>query len=96
MRRRRNFFQKIRGGLFINSKNHAFDSISYIQNKEKNEIGIEHSRGGIKYVKEIFEKLNYRITKLDRVFLGGLTKKNLPRKQYRHLSQDEINILKRL
>ena len=88
--------EKIRGGLFINSKNHAFDSISYIQNKEKNEIGIEHSRGGIKYVKEIFEKLNYRITKLDRVFLGGLTKKNLPRKQYRHLSQDEINILKRL
>ena len=52
--------------------------------------------GGIKYLKEIFEKLNYTITKLDRVFFGGLTKKNLPRKNYRHLSQDEINLLKRL
>jgi len=88
--------EKIREGVFMNGKTNTFDSISYIQNKEKNEIGIEHNKGGIKYVKAIFEKLNYRITKLDRVFFGGLTKKNLPRKHYRHLSQDEINILQRL
>ena len=47
-------------------------------------------------VKQIFEKLNYRIIKLDRVFLAGLTKKDLPRKHYRHLTQEEINLLKRL
>ena len=88
--------EKIREGVFMNGKTNTFDSISYIQNKEKNEVGIEHSRGGTKYVKEIFEKLNYSITKLDRVFFGGLTKKNLPRKHYRNLSKDEINILKRL
>ena len=88
--------EKIREGVFMNGKTNTFESISYIQSKEKNEIGIEHNRGGIKYIKEIFEKINYNVTKLDRVFFGGLTKKNLPRKQYRHLSQDEINILKRL
>ena len=88
--------EKIREGVFMNGKTNTFESISYIQNKEKNEIGIEHNRGGIKYIKEIFEKINYNVTKLDLVFFGGLTKKNLPRKQYRHLSQDEINILKRL
>ena len=88
--------EKIRKGILINGKKNTFDSISYIKNKPKNEIGIEHSKGGIKYLKEIFQKLNYRLTKLDRVFLCGLTKKNLPRKHYRHLSKDEINILKRL
>ncbi len=88
--------EKIREGVFINGKKNTFDSISYIQNKPKNEIGIEHSRGGVKYLKNLFEKLNYRTTKLDRVFFGGLTKKNLPRKHYRNLSENEINILKRL
>ena len=88
--------EHIREGIFMNGRTHTFDSISYIKNKDKNEIGIEHSRGGIKYLKRIFEKLNYRITRLDRVFFGGLTKKDLPRKHYRHLTQNELNILKRL
>ena len=88
--------EKIRGGVVMNNKKYTFDSISYIHNKEKNEIGIEHNRGGTKLVKEIFAKFNYSIVRLDRVFFGGLTKKKLPRKHYRHLSQDEINILKRL
>lgn len=88
--------EKIKNGVFANGVTNTFDAISYIKNKAKNEVGIEHSKGGAKYLKEIFEKLNYRITKLDRVFFGGLTKKNLPRKHYRHLSEDEVNILKRL
>jgi 23S rRNA pseudouridine2605 synthase len=47
-------------------------------------------------VKQLFEKIGYKVIKLDRVFLGGLTKKDLPRKHFRHLTQDEINILRRL
>ena len=90
------YLQTIRGGIFMHGKLNSLDAISYLQNKPKNEIGIEHNIGGIKYIKEIFENINYKITRLDRVFWGGLTKKNLPRKHYRHLSKDEINILKRL
>jgi len=88
--------EKIKEGLFFNGKKNTFNSISYIKNKDKNEVGVEHNLGGTKYVKEIFDNLNYNIIKLDRVFLGGLTKKNLPRKHFRHLTKDEINILKRL
>jgi 23S rRNA pseudouridine2605 synthase len=88
--------ENIREGVFLNGRIIKLDLISYINGKDKNEIGIENSNGGIKLVKQIFEKLNYRIIKLDRVFLGGLTKKDLPRKHYRHLTQDEINILRRL
>jgi len=87
---------KIKEGVYINSKKHSLDAISYIEKKSKNEIGVENSKGGIKYIKEIFGNLNYTIKELDRVFFGGLTKKNLPRKHYRHLSEKEINILKRL
>ena len=87
---------KIRAGIFINGQIKSFSSISYIKNKEKNQLGVEHHKGGAQYVKKIFEILNYKVTKIDRVFFGGLTKKTLLRKQYRHLSKNEINILKRL
>tara|TARA_Y100000588_G_C14121236_1_gene867388 strand:- start:58 stop:828 length:771 start_codon:yes stop_codon:yes gene_type:complete len=88
--------ERIKKGFFFNGGKASFKSISYIQNKDKNELGIEHNRGGTKYIKEVFKQLNYNVIKLDRVFFGGLTKKQLPRKHYRHLSKDEIAILKRL
>ena len=88
--------ENIREGVFMNGRIIKLDSISYINGKDKNELGIENSNGGTKLVKQLFEKLGYRTVKLDRVFLGGLTKKDLPRKHFRHLTQDEINILRRL
>ena len=88
--------ENIREGVFINGRTVKLDLISYVNGKDKNELGIENSNGGIKLVKQLFEKLGYRTIKLDRVFLGGLTKKDLPRKHFRHLTQEEINILRRL
>ena len=88
--------ENIREGIFINGRKVLLDSISYLNGKDKNELGVENSIGGIKLVKQLFEKIGYKIVKLDRVFLGGLTKKDLPRKHYRHLSNEEVNILKRL
>ena len=86
----------IKKGVFINGRSCRLKSISYIKDKDKNELGVENSSGGIKLIKSIFEKLKYRVIKLDRVFLGGLTKKDLPRKHFRHLTEEEINILQRL
>ena len=88
--------ENIREGIFINGRKVLLDSIAYLNGKDKNELGVENSIGGIKLIKQLFEKKGYKIIKLDRVFLGGLTKKYLPRKHYRHLSNEEINILKRL
>ena len=88
--------ENIREGIFLNKKKVSLDSISYLNGKDKNELGVENSIGGIKLIKQLFEKIGYKIIKLDRVFLGGLTKRDLPRKHYRHLSDEEINILKRL
>ena len=87
--------EKIREGMFVNEKKIKAKSVSYI-GQNKNEIGIELNTGSIKHVKNIFKTLNYEIKKTDRVFLAGLTKKNLPRKNFRHLSKSEVNILMRL
>jgi 23S rRNA pseudouridine2605 synthase len=42
----------------------------------------------------LFEALGYTVVKLDRVQFGGLTKKDLPRGYYRHLTEQEIAFLK--
>ena len=89
-----NDLQSIRKGVIINNKKIVLKSIQYIDNK--NEIGIEHNNGGIEIIIKLLKKFNYQILKLDRVFWAGLTKKNLPRKKYRELTESEVNILKRI
>ncbi len=71
------------------------DSIEYITDgKDKREIGIELHSGRNRVVRRIFEKLEYNVEKLDRVYFAGLTKKNLPRGKWRFLEEKEINMLK--
>tara|TARA_B100001287_G_scaffold181547_1_gene153096 strand:+ start:1758 stop:2489 length:732 start_codon:yes stop_codon:yes gene_type:complete len=88
--------QSIRKGVIINNKKIVLKSIQYINIQNKNEIGIEHNNGGIETIIKLLKKFNYQILRLDRVFWAGLTKKNLPRKKYRELTESEVNILKRI
>lgn len=71
------------------------DAISYANDKDRNQAGIEIHSGQNRIVRRIFEKLGYHVTKLDRVYFAGLTKKNLPRGRWRYLTQEEVNKLKR-
>ncbi|MBC8266381.1 MAG: rRNA pseudouridine synthase [Flavobacteriales bacterium] len=88
--------KKIQAGLIIASKKINIEKISYIENKEKNEIGIEITFGGTKLINQIFEQLKYNVSWIDKVFFAGLSKKDLPRKKCRFLTEDEINLLKRI
>jgi 23S rRNA pseudouridine2605 synthase len=73
------------------------DAIEYVgDGKDKKEIGIELHTGQNRVVRRIFEKFGYKVVKLDRVFYAGLTKKNLPRGEWRFLEESEINLLKML
>jgi len=73
------------------------DSIAYVAGADdKKQIGIELHSGKNRIVRRIFEHLGYQVIKLDRVFLAGLTKKDLPRGKWRFLTEKEINMLKRL
>lgn len=71
------------------------DAVDYVgDGKDRKQIGIELHSGKNRIVRRIFESLDYKIIKLDRVFFAGLTKKDLPRGKWRHLTESEINILK--
>jgi len=73
------------------------DSIAYVAGADdKKQIGIELHSGKNRIVRRIFEHLGYQVIKLDRVFLAGLTKKDLPRGKWRFLTEKEVNMLKRL
>jgi len=70
------------------------DAIHYADENDKTQVGIELHSGRNRIVRRIFELLNYRIKKLDRVYFAGLTKKGLKRGQWRFLTEKEINMLK--
>ena len=73
------------------------DAIEYVgDGKDKKEIGVELHTGQNRVVRRMFEKLGYKVVKLDRVYYAGLTKKNLPRGEWRFLDESEINLLKML
>ena len=76
-----------------NHKQVRINKISFV--KEKNEIGIELTKGNIKSLKNIFNKMSLKIMNIDTVSIGVLSKKNLPRKKTRSLTDKEINILNR-
>ncbi len=68
--------------------------VQYLDPENKKEVSIEIVIGRNRIVRRIFEHLGYRVRKLDRVYLGGLTKKDLPRGWWRYLTEQEIIMLK--
>ncbi|MEN8187703.1 MAG: pseudouridine synthase [Bacteroidota bacterium] len=86
--------QTISDNFVLDGKMVFVDKVTYIDNKPHNEIGIEIHSGRNRIVRRIFEHFNYKVTKLDRVIFAGLTKKDLPRGRFRHLTQQEVNNLK--
>ena len=62
--------------------------------RKKAVVALEIQIGRNRIVRRIFEHLNYEVKKLDRVYLGGLTKKDLPRGFWRHLTEREILMLR--
>ncbi|NLP58917.1 pseudouridine synthase [Lutibacter sp. B1] len=88
--------QKIAEGFMLDNRKVIVDEISYINNEPKNEVGVKIHSGRNRIVRRIFEHFNYNVIKLDRVIFAGLSKKDLPRGHWRHLTEMEVNTLKML
>ena len=86
-------FQQIISGLELADGFIAPDELAYV-GESRREIGITLHSGKNRIVRRIFEHLGYEVVKLDRVYYAGLTKKDLPRGEWRFLRKDEVNILK--
>jgi 23S rRNA pseudouridine2605 synthase len=65
-----------------------------VEGGASNEIGVEIRSGKNQVVRRMVEALGYQVIKLDRVMYAGLTKKDLPRGYYRHLTEQEVAFLK--
>lgn len=88
--------QAIANGVRLEEGVAVVDSISYIEGKPKNEIGIEIHIGWNRVIRRIFQRLGYEVESLDRVMFAGLTKKNIKRGHWRILTELEVNNLKML
>lgn len=88
-------FTKIAEGFNLDGEFIKVDRIEYAgEEKDKKTIGVELHSGQNRIVRRIFEHFEYKVTRLDRVYYAGLTKKNLPRGKWRFLDEQEINMLK--
>ncbi|MBU2927745.1 pseudouridine synthase [Winogradskyella psychrotolerans] len=88
--------KKIQDGFKIEGKLVAVEEISYIQGESKSQVGIKIKNTGNTILRAIFDHLNYDIVKIDCVAIGHLTKKDIPRGHWKHLTEQEVNTLKML
>ena len=86
-------FAQLAEGIVLEDGEAYCDEISYISDDKKS-VGVEIHSGRNRIVRRMFEHLGYTVTKLDRVYYAGLTKKALKRGAWRFLTRDEVNRLK--
>jgi 23S rRNA pseudouridine2605 synthase len=86
---------KMREGIKLDDGFVKVDEVEFVSDgKDQKQVGLRIHTGKNRVVRRIFETLGYTVRKLDRVMFAGLTKKDLPRGRYRHLTEQEINFLK--
>ncbi|NBP28800.1 MAG: rRNA pseudouridine synthase [Flavobacteriia bacterium] len=85
---------KLLRGVDLEDGKSKADKASYVEGGNSREVGIEIHSGKNRIVRRMFESLGYTVVKLDRVVFAGLTKKDLPRGMFRHLSEDEVSFLR--
>lgn len=85
---------KIKEGISVDGHVVDVETISYVQNSPKKEVGVEIHIGKNSTLKNLFTYLGYKIIRMDRVYFGGLTKKDIPRGRHRFLSDKEVSMLK--
>lgn len=88
--------QRIKSGITLDDGSIKADEVSHVQGASKREVGISLHSGRNRIVRRIFDHLGYDVIALDRVLFAGLTKKDLPRGHWRHLTQSEVQQLKML
>ena len=86
--------ERIQKGMMIEDYKVFVEEVAYIDDQPKSEVGVKMKTSNVKVVRKIFEHLKYDVLKVDRVTFAGLTKKNLPRGDWRFLTEQEIINLK--
>jgi 23S rRNA pseudouridine2605 synthase len=88
-------FFRIQEGVVLEDGPAKVDELGLV-NETRKSLGLQIHIGRNRIVRRIFEHLGYKVVRLDRVMYAGLTKKDLPRGKWRHLSPQEVIKLKYL
>jgi len=88
-------FEQISAGFSLEDGPIAIDDIALLT-PDNMSVGIELHSGKNRVVRRIFEHFEYKVERLDRVVYAGLTKVNLPRGKWRHLTDKEIGLLRKM
>jgi len=83
----------IKKGFKHQGKLISVEDISYVEGAKKNEIGLQIKNTGNNIIRTIFSEFKYEIETIDCVGIGPLTKKDLPRGNWKHLSEIEVSQL---
>ena len=86
-------FEKLANGIELEDGLMKPDDLAFVEG-DKRVLGITLHSGKNRVVRRLFAHLGYEVEKLDRVYYAGLTKKDIPRGEWRFLRPEEINILK--
>lgn len=84
---------QIAAGLELEDGKAEVDDVAVVAGNPKF-VGVEIHIGRNRIVRRIFEHLGYDVKTLDRVQYAGLTKKDLPRGNWRYLTEQEVIRLK--
>ena len=85
--------QKLSEGIELEDGFIKPDRIEYTA-ADRQQVGMEIHSGRNRIVRRMFEQLDYKVLRLDRVYYAGLTKKGLSRGHWKHLSPKEVSMLK--
>lgn len=83
-------------GVELDDGTSTADKAFYAKEGDKSQIVVELHSGKNRIIRRMMETLGYKVTKLDRTQFAGLTKKDLPRGRFRHLSEKEVGLLHRV
>jgi 23S rRNA pseudouridine2605 synthase len=86
--------EKIQRGVVLEDGPVPVDALNFVQEGSLKEVRLTIHIGRNRIVRRLFEHLGYVVVKLDRTYLGGLTKKDLPRGFTRNLTPQEIIMLR--
>lgn len=86
--------QKLSDGFELDDGFIRPDRVEYVEDADRKQVGLEIHSGRNRIVRHIFEHLDYKVLRLDRVYFAGLTKKGLSRGRWKHLSEKEVSMLK--
>ncbi|WP_299758813.1 pseudouridine synthase [uncultured Pontibacter sp.] len=86
-------YVKVAEGVELEDGKAVVDDVAILGESNKF-LGLEIHIGRNRIVRRIFEHLGYDVVSLDRVQYAGLTKKDVPRSEWRYLTEKEVIQLK--